>query len=231
MPRTPQQSNKVEAQAAVFVRQNIPHAQIDTAQYCSSFQEIVAVRLHIGRKTMLIASYYARPEPSCCRRGSQGGNVGYQWMLDTRKQYPEDRFLVAGDFNAHHPDWGYSTANARGNKLQETTEAARLMPINDLGYPTRSGLHAGQRDTTVDLTWTEHGIVKEWRCGADPMSSDHYPIWLQLNARSLRQSKPTTQTVDWDAFRAAMAEYESNLSITQKLKRAVQDSTRVIQVS
>ncbi|KAG0410077.1 hypothetical protein HPB47_012789 [Ixodes persulcatus] len=64
---------------------------------------------------------------------------------------------------------------------REAAELAHLTLANDLDYPTRHGLHEGQRDTTPDLTWADSRLVTDWRCGPDPMGSDHYPIWLELS--------------------------------------------------
>ncbi|XP_077548313.1 uncharacterized protein LOC144161525 [Haemaphysalis longicornis] len=129
--------------------------------------------------------------------------------------------LIAGDFNAHHPDWGHRQADARGSKLVETTEAARLMLTNDLEYPTRHGLHAGQQDTVLDLTWADQGTVWELRCGVDPMGSDHYPIWICVDSGAKNKRRRIARAVDWDAFREAVGKCERNLPITEKLRRAV----------
>ncbi|KAG0410029.1 hypothetical protein HPB47_012851 [Ixodes persulcatus] len=58
----------VQAQAAVFVRHDVHHFQIDTAEYCTSFQEVVAVRCRLDKnREAIFASVYLRPETS--RRG------------------------------------------------------------------------------------------------------------------------------------------------------------------
>ncbi|XP_042143361.1 uncharacterized protein LOC115310606 [Ixodes scapularis] len=222
-------SQTIEAQAAVFVRKGLPQAQIDTTAYCNPFQEVVAVRCTLGRHRVILTSCYARPESSCSRRG-HAGQAGFQWLMDLRQRYPRDRLLVAGDFNAHHPDWGYSTANARGARLKEAAELAHLTLANDLDYPTRHGLHEGQRDTTPDLTWADSRLVTDWRCGPDPMGSDHYPIWLELSTGGKAGRSRLTQAVDWDAFRKAVATCEDAVPVTAKLLRAAQAATRNLEV-
>ncbi|KAG0413173.1 hypothetical protein HPB47_009671 [Ixodes persulcatus] len=222
-------SQTIEAQAAVFVRKGLPQAQIDTTAYCNPFQEVVAVRCTLGRHRVILTSYYARPESSCSRRG-HAGRAGFQWLMDLRQRYPRDRLLVAGDFNAHHPDWGYSTANARGARLKEAAELAHLTLANDLDYPTRHGLHEGQRDTTPDLTWADSRLVTDWRCGPDPMGSDHYPIWLELSTGGKAGRRRLTQAIDWDAFRKAVATCEDAVPVTAKLLRAAQAATRNLEV-
>lgn len=119
-----QQNKVIEAQAAVFVRRDIPQAQIDTSAYCSSVQEVVAVRCTLGKRRLLMVSYYGRPEPSCSRRGLRG-RVNFQWMADLRQHYPKDYILIAGDFNAQHQEWGYQKIDARGLQFKQATETAR----------------------------------------------------------------------------------------------------------
>ncbi|KAG0430009.1 hypothetical protein HPB47_023093 [Ixodes persulcatus] len=55
---------------------------------------------------------------------------------------------------------GVSAAGDTGNesgcaRLKEAAELAHLTLANDLDYPTRHGLHEGQRDTTPNLTWAD----------------------------------------------------------------------------
>ncbi|KAH7931748.1 hypothetical protein HPB49_025770 [Dermacentor silvarum] len=122
-----------------------------------------------------------------------------QFVNNTRAQ---DRLLVGGDFNAPHQNWGYDRNSERGCILLEEVEAAGVILANDLDYPTRRALHSGQRDSTPDLIWTTPGLVYDWRCGADPMGSDHYPIWIEVEAKDTGQKKRMTSAVDWDLFRS-----------------------------
>ncbi|KAG0427248.1 hypothetical protein HPB47_025691 [Ixodes persulcatus] len=176
----------------------------------------------------------ALPNPKIRRRTFDSAKVrpitSFQWLMDLRQRYPRDRLLVAGDFNAHHPDWGYSTANARGARLKEAAELAHLTLANDLDYPTRHGLHEGQRDTTPDLTWADSRLVTDWRCGPDPKGSDHYPIWLELSTGGKAGRRRLTQAIDWDAFRKAVATCEDAVPVTAKLLRAAQAATRNLEV-
>ncbi|KAH7945662.1 hypothetical protein HPB49_013635 [Dermacentor silvarum] len=165
-----QREEQVEAQAAVFVRRDVPHAKLDTAKYCSKIQEVVA-------------------KPVATRKVVRRNLIS--------NIYPKDRLLVGGDFNAPHQSWGYDRNSGRGCILIEEVEAAGIILANDLDYPTRHALHSAQRDSTPDLTWTTPGLVNDWRCGADPMGSDHYPIWIEVEAKATGQKKRMTSAVDW----------------------------------
>ncbi|KAG0413323.1 hypothetical protein HPB47_009511 [Ixodes persulcatus] len=222
-----QQSHILEAQAVVFVRRDLPQAQVDTAAYCNSVQEVVAVRCTVDKRRLLLVSYYGRPEPSCSKRGRKN-QTSFQWMTNLRQRYPRDRLLVAGNFNAQHQEWGYQKINSRGLKIREAAEAARLMLANDPDYLTRCSPRADQWDSTPDLTWADEGLVTEWRCGTDPMGSDHYPIWLELSTDGRTARSRQTRAVDWDAFRKVVAEYEEGVPVTRRLSWAAQAATRLL---
>ncbi|KAH7945849.1 hypothetical protein HPB49_016521 [Dermacentor silvarum] len=225
-----QREEQVEAQAAVCVRRDVPHAKLDTAKYCSKIQEVVAVRCKLrGRQTLLVSAYL-RPETNCYKKGG-AKKANFAWLREQRNIYPKDRLLVGGDFNAHHQSWGYDRNSERGCLLLEEVEAAGIILANDLDYPTRHALHSGQRDNTPDLTWTTPGLVNDWRCGADPMGSDHYPIWIEVEAKATGQKKRMTSAVDCDLFRSCFEASEKNAPFLEKLSSAAPKATRNIEVN
>lgn len=118
---------------------------------------------------------------------------------------------------------GYARDSVRGKHLSDETEAAGLVLANDTAYPTRHGLHAGQQDTSPDLTWSTPGLVHEWRCGLDTMGSDHYPIWLELNIATRTKRMRHTTAVNWDEFRASFIRYEMNMPFHTKDLLEAQD--------
>ncbi|KAH9382683.1 hypothetical protein HPB48_023239 [Haemaphysalis longicornis] len=85
---------KTEAQAAIFIRKDIPHTQVDTSSYCTEIQETVAVRCTINKTRYLLASHYARPTTNY--RATPG--IDYSWLPNLRQQYPHDKLLFVGDF-------------------------------------------------------------------------------------------------------------------------------------
>ncbi|KAG0419601.1 hypothetical protein HPB47_003986 [Ixodes persulcatus] len=183
----------------------------------------------LGKTRLVIILCYVRPKPACSRRGQSSG-AGFQWMLDLRRKYPKDRFLGTGDFNAHHPAWGYPTSDLRGLRLQEAAELANLILTNDLDYPTRFGLQPGHRDTTPDLTWEDSDVVKEWRCGQDPMGSDHYPIWIEMHTTGRARRTKQTQAINWDAFRQAVKDFEDGVPVVRRLSHAENTATRLHEI-
>lgn len=219
----------VEAQAAIFIRRDVPHVKLDTGKYCNRIQEVVAVRCELGGRQTILVSAYLRPESSCYRKGNSE-TANFAWLRELRHRYPKDRLLAGGDFNARHKSWGYDKESQRGRRLYEEAEAAGLTLANDTDYPTRHALHSRQRDTIPDLTWTTSRLVKDWRCGPDGMGSDHYPIWIELEVRATGRKKRMTAAVDWDRFRSGFDAYDENVPFLQKLSRAAREATREIEV-
>lgn len=217
----------VQAQAAVFVRRDVHHLQIDTAEYCTEFQEVVAVRCRLDKnREVIFASVYLRPETSRRSRGN------FSWLRQLRVRYPKDRILVAGDFNAHHPHWGYKEATPRGRHLEEEAEAADLVLANDLDYPTRHALHSNQKDSIPDLTWATAGFVTDWRCDSDPRGSDHYPIWISLNVRARARHARTTKVTDWTQFRLALeTTMEEDEPVVDRILGAAKGATTEIELT
>lgn len=84
----------IRGQAAVFVRTDISQTQIDTSKYSTAVQEVVAVRCKIAKRNVVLVSVYMRPEVSSRTRGS------FTWIRALRRCYPNDDFLIGGDFNA-----------------------------------------------------------------------------------------------------------------------------------
>ncbi|KAH9381623.1 hypothetical protein HPB48_004620 [Haemaphysalis longicornis] len=196
---------------------------------CNDVQEVVAVPLSFGRRTLLVASTYVHPP-------LPGAN--FDWMRQLRSLYPRDEVVIGGDFNALSTTSGYRVTNIRGRNLEESAEDADLILVNDLSCPTRLGQSPSQRDTIPDLTWATPSTVSLWKCDSSSWGSDHYPIWMTLFGTARKINKKV-QYVDWPRFRELQCfeterHRNSNLdSLTILLSRiliAANGATTVVQV-
>lgn len=177
---THKQGDTPQGQSAVYVRNDITSCQLDTSNYSTEAQEIVAARIVLPSKkgktrTILLASVYMRPETGKSTLGN------FDWISDWRNKYYADYIIIGGDFNARHRIWKYSTTSPRGNALQATMETYGFTLQNNLETPTRLGLHANQSDTIPDLTWTDGWPLHDWVVSEDTWGSDHYPIWITVD--------------------------------------------------
>lgn len=71
----------VEAQAAIFIRRDVPHVKLDTGKYCNRIQEVVAVRCELGGRQTILVSAYLRPESSCYRKGNSE-TANFNWLRE-----------------------------------------------------------------------------------------------------------------------------------------------------
>ncbi|KAH7934378.1 hypothetical protein HPB49_025315 [Dermacentor silvarum] len=149
----------------------------------------------------------------------------FTWIRALRRCYPNDDFLIGGDFNAKHPQWGYDYHTPRGTALVDATETTDLVLANGTDYPTRAALHSGQRNTTPDLTLSTPDYVKDWRCDPDAWGSDHYPLWITLNMGRKCAAGRTVRTIRWDAYRRAFAEQPKTASVRERASHALRMAT------
>lgn len=94
--------------AAIYVRTDIPQEQIDTSQWCTQRQEVVAVLVRRKQTKVILVSVYGKP-------GSARLNFG--WIQHLCRRYLHVPVLVGGDFNAPHTSWGYATDSGRGRQV------------------------------------------------------------------------------------------------------------------
>ncbi|KAG0445600.1 hypothetical protein HPB47_013560 [Ixodes persulcatus] len=83
--------------------------------------------------------------------------------------------VIAGDFNAPHPAWGYRFVTPKGRRLAEVINRERLTLLTDSDQPTRTG-SSTTRDTCPDLT-----IFK-----IEQLGSDHCIIETIIHRRGFK---------------------------------------------
>ncbi|KAH9379143.1 hypothetical protein HPB48_015921 [Haemaphysalis longicornis] len=157
--------------------------EVPTAGMCNDVQEVVAVRVFFGRRTLLVASTYVRPQ-------LPGAN--FDWMRQLRALYPRDEVVIGGDFNALSTSWGYRVTNIRVRNLEESAEYDDLILVNDLSCPTRLGQSPSERGTIPNLTWATPFMVSLWKCDSSSWGSSHYSIWITLSSTSRKINKKDT---------------------------------------
>jgi len=74
--------------------------------------------------------------------------------------------VLVGDFNSHHPDWGYQKADLNGESLQEWALNSDYLLLHDAKQ--RGTFHSAkrQRDYSPDLYWISTSV-----CRPQPASS------------------------------------------------------------
>lgn len=164
--------------AAIYVDKYIPHTQLDTTKYCTTLQEVIAACCTFHQRTYIIVSAYFRPGRLPTLR------YDFSWISHLSNLFPSDFFIIGGDLNAHHQDWGYPSTSHQGHQLLSSMTSAKLVLFNDVEMQNRLAQYNRQNNTTPDSTWGSHKLKHTWTALPDTMGSDHLPIAVTLHSKS-----------------------------------------------
>lgn len=202
---------RVQPQVAVLVRKDLPQQQVDTREWCTDSQEVVAVLVESECDgPILVASVYYRPRTVTAKKTR--AEIDHGWLEKLVREYGKTRkhsILIGGDFNAQHEEWGYFKSSARGTELLRRATETGLVLINEPGAKTRTAPCVNQQDTMPDLTWTDSRTARktEWTVLEDAWGSDHHPIETSIVGKAKRRKKRRmAKSTVWDDFRAALEE-------------------------
>ena len=121
--------------------------------------------------------------------------------------------IVAGDFNAHSPLWGYDDTNSSGKYVEEINETTNLILQQDCdSIPTL--LHkASSTLSKPDLTFVSSDLDPLYTV-LQGMGSDHRPIMINL-PKARRQQQD--QRLRWNFQKAKWDDY------TQQIEKELRD--------
>ena len=158
--------------------------------------QAVAGRVHLDR-IYTVCSVYLPPHPS--------EGVSRQSLEELIRELPEP-FILTGDMNARHYNWGDYDCNSRGNIINRMVEDYNLTILNS-GEPTHFDKAHGAL-TVVDLTICSPTVALSfvWEVGHTLRGSDHYPTGLQAVEAQPAQCLPKwcIQRADWQTFQGAL---------------------------
>ncbi|KAG0428647.1 hypothetical protein HPB47_024371 [Ixodes persulcatus] len=212
--------------ALVYVRTDWPQHQIDLAQHCNDSQEIVAVRATtIKNNNVIFVSAYLRP-------GAKR-TIDHDWISYIHQIYPQEQKLYGGDFNLHHPAWGYTRQTKEAEQLMERMTMCHLHLMNVAGTKTRMAACVGQGDTSPDLTWTSNVFYQHhvWKCLPDTRGSDHFPIEIQFSPTRkpchTLGAKRKVHITHWDRFRQELVNRPNSeeIDFTSSIQNALKTAT------
>lgn len=172
---------------AIVVNHGIPCMKLTL----STDLQAVAVTVNLGKVRMTICSLYLPP-------GDSFPKTSLEALI---KELPSP-FLLLGDFNAHSPVWGCSGTSQRGKRVESFFNNNDLVLLNN-GAHTHITLPSGST-SAVDLSVCTPTLASmfSWSVDCDPNGSDHFPIWLRLNA-----ALPGSRPARWNHRRARWAEF------------------------
>lgn len=109
-----------------------------------------------------------------------GDRVDQTDLEDLLTQLPRP-LIFLGDFNALSTLWNSNTTNTKGRIIENILDRHDLIPLNN-DSPTHLCTRTGTL-SNIDVTTCSPDILTrlKWRVKTDPLNSDHFPIYIQID--------------------------------------------------
>lgn len=150
-----------------------------------NFQNLL-ISLKAGSITIDILCVYIPPPPN--------GKFSLQMLNNSFSSISSRNFLIIGDFNAHHTSWGSRFNDRRGNIIEKFADDHNLICLNDGAVTTFANY--GQNSNVLDLVFASPAVSANcsFSLHDDLMSSNHFPIFINVLYRDTTQSVNSSQT-------------------------------------
>lgn len=156
--------------------------------------EAVAVRVIWLQRLITICSIYIPPDKRLQKSE-------FENLMD---QLPEP-YIIAGDYNAHHPLWGCENYDSRGRMIEKLLVSTGACILNKKKPTYFSPTHKTSSSVDLALCTATLFPLLDWHVLDDPYGSDHFPIVLKEKVVSThgQNSVPRWRmgSADWKKFR------------------------------
>lgn len=196
--------------AAVYIKKTIAH--YEASNYCTDHIQAACItaKLHCGT-SVNIAAVYSPPKH---RITASDYEVFFQHL--------GEKWIIGGDFNAKHHQWGSRVISTKGRELYQALINTNSNCISK-GDPTYWPADINKLPDCIDF-FILHGMAPNYIDidNISDLSSDHTPIVLTLSDTLLyKQTTPklTSKYTDWDIFRE---EVDKRINLHLRLKTPVE---------
>lgn len=220
--RTDHPDKTAHAGSAIIISSKIQHHLLPNNQ--TPTIQATNIQITLNHTPIKISSVYLPPYPA----------INSKQLEEFFKSLGQ-KFLIGGDFNAKHSQWGCISDNSRGKILQKIMNNNNYTHISPNG-PTYWPQHQNRHPDILDFfISTLPRYINFSVTNLNDLSSDHTPVLLKLNKApelnpihlSLSQGP-----INWNEF-AEIMQNTTNLKISLKSKsdieNAAQDLTTSIQ--
>ena len=175
-----------------------------------SSPNLSVVQIKVGQRKVILASVYIEPDVDTSNT--------IEALTRLYMKYPGASFIVGGDINARHQDWGCLDADERGEALVALAAANQITVCNEGSKPTFEVVRAGRHlSSIVDVTFASDSIahlIEDWKVDEEAcVQSDHHAITFSINIDITNNKRVRTSTylfnnkiADWDRFDACVRE-------------------------
>ena len=151
---------------------------------------MVAAEIKIGSQSFVVASVYSPPPPPTeC--------LPLSTLTALLKQ--SKNVIIAGDFNAKHPEWGCSQVNTKGRKLEDWLHVHNLKVLN-------AGIGTSLRSiTTIDLIISSEVPDLTESKTLSYVGSDHLSVLTHFHHLQASKRKQMIPRTDWKLYTTTLA--------------------------
>lgn len=201
--------NQSRGGSAILIRDSINHYEEQHLQ--REEIQLTVIGLRTTNQKLLVGALYFPPRHNLKKNE-------YKNFL----QHLGDRYIVGGDYNAKHVDWGSRLTTTKGKELRD---AIRELGCNvySTGKPTYWPTDPGKIPDLLDFFITRKVSpnftdIEE----SFDLNSDHSGVILTLSERIIKkENRPslTNKTTDWESFRIDL---ENKISLNVQLRNKIQ---------
>lgn len=200
---TPHPDGGAHGGSAVIIKQSIRHYQ--EAAFSEEYAQATAVAVFQNNTILNIAAAYFPPKHNL-------KTLQYERFLNHFGQ----RFIIGGDFNAKHQDWGSSPANSinpspahtKGKELLQAiykTHSFSTSACKPTYWPTDRRKKPDLLDFYIVKGLATNFLLTE---NLIDLSSDHTPVLLTISTTVIQKKKKTltSKATNWDKFREELGQ-------------------------
>lgn len=221
--RTDHPDNRAHGGSAVFIKSNLKHYLMPLDPPDNSFQA-TAISISIKNLRLSVGVIYCPPR-----------------FIITPEQFKSlyrqlgCSFILGGDFNAKHQQWGCRITNTKGRTLLKSVLHNNISVLSP-GSPTYWPTARTKLPDILDIFLSRgiNSLNLNTRVLHD-LSSDHSPVNLELSAspeRVIPPPKLNSESLNWDLFRENV-NHQINLTLPLKspfdVEYAVENFNKTIQ--
>lgn len=215
-------SGKARGGSAVIIREKIIHHELQS--YTEEHIQATSVQIEDLVAPFCLTALYSPPKHMITKP-----------MYESFFNSLGNRFIVGGDFNAKHHDWGSRIISPKGRELYRAIEDLNLRHMSG-GEPTYWPTDHNKIPDLIDFFVAKNINLRGYKVETlNDLSSDHSPVALTIFSGVMLQRIPPNlhnKKTDWNEFRRNLTNKISpNVSLKSnlELENAVQELTVHIQ--
>jgi ribonuclease HI len=153
--------------SAIFVRNDL--AAVNITHSLRTNLQVTAVKVSLANRNWTICSIYV-----------PGDSLEVPNLINLINQLKKP-YLILGDFNARHPDWGDTDRNHNGDVVTDFLVVNDSVVLNENQYTFCS---TNGNESAIDLSLSSPGDAANIRWMVKPEShpTDHYPIFIDFGS-------------------------------------------------